>query len=190
MAASGVAGLVLGNPIRNAACKALTIFSLCSDNSVLKNKVRNLLQDQATFEKSLHCVQEAKDEKFFHLGAEIADTQKSVQDLRDVINARLNATGETIRQLNSRLIVMSNFNSIKRQIEIIVDKVHNYTSYLNRAHMHLKSYRASFVSNNTSMYSAVSSLSSGFVPPNFLTPTNLLQSLRTLPRKRYAEVRS
>ena len=32
MAASGVAGLVLGNPIRNAACKALSIFSLCSDN--------------------------------------------------------------------------------------------------------------------------------------------------------------
>ena len=35
---------------------------------------------------------------------------------------------------------------------------------------HLKSYRASFVSYKTSMFSAVSSLSSWFVPPNFLTP--------------------
>ena len=44
MAASGVAGLVLGNPVRNAACKALSIFSLCSDNSGLKRNVQNLLQ--------------------------------------------------------------------------------------------------------------------------------------------------
>ena len=173
MAASGVAVLVLGNPIRNAACKALSIFSLRSENSALKNNVRNLLQRQATFEKSLHRVQEANDEKFFLLGTEIADTQKSVEVIRDVIEARLNATGEAIRQLDSRLIIMSNCMSIERQFEIIVDKVHNYTSYLALAYMHLKSYRASFVSYKTSMYSAVSSLSSGFVAPNFLTPDQL-----------------
>ena len=106
MAASGVAGLVLGYPIRNAACKALSIFSLCSDNSALKNNVRNLLQRQATFEKNLHCVQEANDEKFFLLGTEVADTQKRVETLRDVFDARLNATGEAVRQLDSRLIIM------------------------------------------------------------------------------------
>ena len=130
MAASGVAGLVLGNPIRNAACEAVSIFSLCSDNSALKNNVRNVLQRQATFEKSLHRVQQASDEKFFLLGTEIADTQKSVEALRDVIDARLNATGEAIRQLDSRLITMSNCMNIQCQFEIIVDKVHNYTSYL------------------------------------------------------------
>ena len=63
--------------------------------------------------------------------------------------------------------------SIQRQFEIFVDKVHNYTSYLDLAYMHLKSYRASFVSCKASMYSAVSSLSSGFVPPNLLTPDQL-----------------
>ena len=173
MAASGFAGLVLGNPILNAACKALSIFSLCSDNSALKNNVRNLHQRQATFAKSLHRVQQANDEKFFLLGTGIADTQKSVETLRDVIDARLNTTGETIRQLDSRLIIMSNCMSIQRQLEIIVDKVHNYTSYLDLAYMHLKSYRASFVSYKISMYFAVSSLSSGFVPTNFLTPDQL-----------------
>ena len=173
MAASGVAGLVLGNPIRNAACKALSIFSLCSDNSALKNNVRNLLQRQATFEKSLHRVQQANDEKIFLLGTEIADTQKSVEVLRDVTDARLDATGGAIRQLDSRLIIMSICMSIQRHFETIVDKDHNYTSYLDLAYMHLKSYCASFVSNKTSMYSAASSLSSGFVPPNFLTPDQL-----------------
>ena len=63
--------------------------------------------------------------------------------------------------------------SIQRQFEIIVDKVHNYPSYLDFAYMHLKSYRALFVSYNTSMHSAFSSLSSGFVPPIFLTPDQL-----------------
>ena len=169
MAASGATGLVLGNPIRNAA----STFSLCSDNSVLKNNVRDLLLRQATFGKSLYRVQQANDENFFLLGTEIADTQKSVEVLRDVIDARLNATGEPIRQFDSRLIIMSNCMSIQRQFEIIVDKVHNYTSYLNLAYMHMKSYCASFVSYKTSMYSAVSSLSSGFIPPNFLTPDQL-----------------
>ena len=132
-AASGVAGLVIGNPIRNAASKALSIFSLCSDNSALKNNVRNLLQRQATFEKNLHRVQEANDEKFFPLGTEIVDTQKTVETLWDVIDARLNATGEGIRQPDSWLILMSICMSIQRQFEIIVDKVHNYTSYLDLA---------------------------------------------------------
>ena len=70
--------------------------------------------------------------------------------------------------------------SIQSQFEIIVDKVHNYTSYLDLAYMNLKSYRASFVSYKISMYSAVSSLSSGFVPPNFLTPDQLAAIIEDL----------
>ena len=70
-AASGVNGLVLGNPLRNTASKAFSTFSLCSDNSVLKNIVRNLHQRQATFEKNIHFVSKANDEKFFLLGTEI-----------------------------------------------------------------------------------------------------------------------
>ena len=135
--------------------------------------MRNLLQRQATFEKSLHRVQEANDEKFFLLRTEFADTQKSVEALRDVIDARLKATGEALRQLDSRLINMSNCMSIQCQFEIIVDKVHHYRSYSDLAYLQLKSYLASFVSYKTSMYSLVSSLSLGFVPPNFLTSDQL-----------------
>ena len=68
---------------------------------------------------------------------------------------------------------MSNCTSIQRQFEIIVEKVHNYTSYLDLAYMHLKSYPSSSVPYKTSMYSAVSSRSSGFASPNFLTPDQL-----------------
>ena len=50
--------------------------------------------------------------------------------------------------------------------------------------MHLKSNRASLVSYKTSMYSAVSSLSSGFVPPNFLTPDQLAAIVEDLTAKK------
>ena len=100
-AASGVAALVLGNPIRNTACKVLSFFSFCIDNYVLKRSVRNLLEGQATFEQSLHRVQETINEKILLLGTEIADTHRSVEGLRDVIHARLSASGETVRQLES-----------------------------------------------------------------------------------------
>ena len=173
MAASGVAGLVLGNPIRNAACTALSIFSLCNDNSGLKKNVRDLLKRQDQFDQTLRRVQDLNDEKFFLLGTEIADTQKSVHALHDVVNIRLNATGEAIRELSTSLNKMGMCLDLNRQFQLVEDKVHNFTSFLDLAYMHLKSYRSSFVSYKTSLYSAVSSLSSGFVPPSFLTPHQL-----------------
>ena len=172
MAASAVAGLVLGNPIRTAACKSLSIFSLCSDNSVLKNDMRSLMQFQKTFEHSLCRVQEVHDEKFFLLGTEIADTQKSVQALRDFFDACLNAT-EAVRHLSSQINIICDCMSVHCQFELVVDKVYKYTSHLDRAHLHLKCYRAAFVSYKTSMCSAVSSLFFGFVSPSLLARDQL-----------------
>ena len=71
VATSSVGGLVVGNPIRKAACKGFSIFSLCSDSSVSKKNVRNLLHLQATFEQSVHRVQEASDKKLIPSGHRI-----------------------------------------------------------------------------------------------------------------------
>ena len=43
-AAAGAAGLILGDPVKDAACSALSIFSLCSDNTELEADVENLLK--------------------------------------------------------------------------------------------------------------------------------------------------
>ena len=45
-AAAGAAGLILGVPVKDAACSALSIFSLCSDNTELEADVANFLQQQ------------------------------------------------------------------------------------------------------------------------------------------------
>ena len=67
----------------------------------------------------------------------------------------------------------------------------HYTYYFDLAYMHLKTYRASFLSYRNSMYSAVSSLF--FLNLSYLVssyPTDSLQLSRTLPPKRTDEVQS
>ena len=77
-AAAGAAGLILRDPVKDPACSALSIFSLCSDNTELEADVENLLKQQTKFQKTLERVQNRKDEKFFLLGNEIKETQESV----------------------------------------------------------------------------------------------------------------
>ena len=98
--------------------------------------------------------------------------------MQGVIDALSNATRETVRQLNSRMIIMGDCMSVQRQFELNVDKVHTNTSYLDLAYMHFKPYGASFVLYKTSIFSAVSLVSSGFVPPSFLIPNQLTADVK------------
>ena len=46
-AAAGAAGLILGDPVKDAACSARSIFSLCSDNTELEADVENMLKQHS-----------------------------------------------------------------------------------------------------------------------------------------------
>ena len=83
-AAAGAAGLTFGDPVKYAACSALSIFSLCSDNTELEADVNNMLQQQTVFQKTLERVQNRNDENFFLLGNEIKETQESVVQITEV----------------------------------------------------------------------------------------------------------
>ena len=50
MAAAGAAGLVLGDPVKNAACSALSIFNLCTDNRELEDNVNRIMDQQRCFQ--------------------------------------------------------------------------------------------------------------------------------------------
>jgi len=52
-AAAGAAGLILGDPVKDAACSALSLLSLCSDNTEPEADVDNLLHQQTVFQKTL-----------------------------------------------------------------------------------------------------------------------------------------
>ena len=66
-AARGATGLILGDPVKDAACSVLSIFSLRSDNTELEADVDNLIQQQTVFQKTLERVQTKNDENFFLL---------------------------------------------------------------------------------------------------------------------------
>ena len=64
MAASGAADLILGNPLKDAACSALSIFKLCSDNKDLKKDISTLMAQQMSFAETMKTVQDANDKEF------------------------------------------------------------------------------------------------------------------------------
>ena len=63
-AAASAAGLILGDPAKDDACSALSIFRLRSDNTELGANIDNLLQQQTSSQKTLGRVQNRNDEKF------------------------------------------------------------------------------------------------------------------------------
>ena len=85
-AAAGAAGLILGDPVKDAACSALSIFSLCSDNTELEADVENMLKQQTVFQETLERVQNRNDENFFLLGNEIKETQESVAKITEAVS--------------------------------------------------------------------------------------------------------
>ena len=52
-AAAGAAGLILGDRVKDAACSALSSFSLCTDKTELEADFDNLLKQQTVFQKTL-----------------------------------------------------------------------------------------------------------------------------------------
>ena len=63
-AAAGAAGLVLGSPVKDAACSALSIFNLCTDTKDLGEKVDHVMATQKQFQAVLERVQTKNDENF------------------------------------------------------------------------------------------------------------------------------
>ena len=63
-AAAGAAGLVLGSPIKDAACSVLSIFNLCTDTKDLKENVDHVMATQKQIQAVLEKVQTKKDENF------------------------------------------------------------------------------------------------------------------------------
>ena len=65
---ANAAGVILGDPVKVAACSVLSKFSLCSDIMELEAEVNNLLQQQTVFQRTLERVQTRNNENFLPWG--------------------------------------------------------------------------------------------------------------------------
>ena len=143
-AAAGAAGLILGDPVKGAASSALSIFSLCSDNTELKADVENSLKQPTLFQKTLERVQNRNDENFFLLGNEIKETQESVAKTSEVVNDNLLKLDVELRELKGSNSHLVDCNAHLAQTLNYYQQLQEYISYLNSLYTHVKSYRAAF----------------------------------------------
>ena len=179
-AAAGAAGLILGDPVKDAACSALSIFSLCSDNTELEADVENMLKQQTVFQKTLERVQNRNDENLFLLGNEIKETQESVAKITEVVNDNLQTLDVELREIKEVIAHLYDCNAHLAQTIDFYQQLQEYISYLNSLYTHVKSYRAAFYAYKIALFSTLSSLAAGYVTPQFLLPDQLASIVKAL----------
>ena len=179
-AAAGAAGLILGDPVKDAACSALSIFSLCSDNTELEADVENMLKQQTVFQETLERVQNRNDENFFLLGNEIKETQESVAKITEVVSDNLQKLDVELRQIKGVISHLVDCNAHLAQTINFYQQLQEYISYLNSLYTHVKSYRVAFYAYKIALFSTLSSLAAGYVTPKFLLPDQLASIVKEL----------
>ena len=143
-AAAGAAGLILGDSVKDAACSALSIFSLCSDNTKLEADVENVLKQQTVFQKTLERVHNSNDENFFLLGNKIKGTQESVAKTTEVVSDNLQKLEVELRQIKGVISHPVDCDAHLAQAINFYQQLQEYVSYLNSLYTHVKSYGAAF----------------------------------------------
>ena len=169
-AAAGAAGLILGVPVKDAACSALSIFSLCSNNTELEADVDNMLRQQTVFQKTLERLQNRNDEKFFLLGNEIKETQESVAKITEVVSDNLQKLDVELLEIKGVIRHLVDCNAHLAQTVNFYQQLQECNSYLNSLYTHVKSYLADFYAYRKALFSTLLSLAAGYVTPQFLLP--------------------
>ena len=175
------AGLVLGEPIKNAACNALSIFNLCKNNDALSRDVDNIMRTQNAIVKNLDRVQTRNDKNFFLLGNEIKGTQESVRKLKEVVDVRFKQMEFYL--VNATLFLartsLASDHVIVRHVHLF-QAIRNYVYQMGTLYTHLKAYRAAFFAYKISLFSTISSLAGGFITPQFLLPQQIAEIVKEL----------
>ena len=178
-AAAGAAGLILGDPVKVAACSALSIFSFCSDNTEIQKGVDSLLQF-TVFQKTLEGVQNRNDENFYLLGIEIQETQESVAKITEVLNDNLQKLDV---ELHANKVVTCHLVDCIAHLSQTINfykQLQEYIYYLNSLNTHVKTYRAAFYTYKLALFSTLSSLAAGYVTPQILHPDQPASIVREL----------
>ena len=76
-------GFILGEPIKDAACNALSIFNLCDSTDDLERELDEVTKQQKTQQQAFQTVQDQNNEKLALLRDEIRLTQESVERIKN-----------------------------------------------------------------------------------------------------------
>ena len=174
------AGLVLGDPVKDAACTALSIFNLCDDESALSKKVGLALQQQKDTLDTLQRVQTQNDENFFLLGSEVKKTQDNVKEIRDVVGKHLKNITKRFEIVEANLFLFGECRRTMAQHSMFLQEIRNFNTDLGSLYTHIKAFRAAFYAYKINLFSTISSLASGHITPQFLLPDDIAAIVRQL----------
>ena len=82
-ALAAVTGFILGEPIKDVACNALSIFNLCGFTEELERELDQVTKQQKAQQQAFQMVQDKNNEKFALLRDEIRLTQESLERIKN-----------------------------------------------------------------------------------------------------------
>ena len=128
---------------------------------------------QKQFQAMLETVQTKNDETFFILGSEIKETQESVQKMTEIVGGQLKLLQTELLQIKGVIASISVCNVHFTQNMIFMQQIRGYLDHFGTLYAHIKSYRAAFYAYKIGLFSTISSLTAGYVTPQFLLPSQL-----------------
>ena len=174
------AGLIPSDPIKDAACTALSIFNMCDDNSQLTRDIEAAMDTQQQTILTLQRVQAKNDDNFFLLGNEVKETQHNVNQISDQVNEHLQTMDARMRTIKFELVAYIKCRRVEMVHLRFLQEIRNFTSDLGTLYTHIKSYQAAFYAYKINLFSTISSLVSGKITPQILVPNSIADIVNEL----------
>ena len=169
-------GFNLGEPIKDVACNALSIFNLCDSTEELERELAPVTKQQKTQQQAFQMVQDKNNEKLALLRDEIRLTQESVERIKNDTYLRISYMLERIYTLEDALRCYQ-FESVYRHF---FQSSQLYLSQIGTLYTHFKAFPATFYAYRNSSFSIISSLATGHITPQFLLPTQFATTVQEL----------
>ena len=169
-------GFILGEPIKDGACNALSIFNLCDSTGEIERELDQVTNQQKTQQQAFQMVQDKNNEKLALLGDEIRLTQKSVERFKNDTYTRISYMLERIYTLEDEFPCYQ-FESAYRHF---LQSSQLYLSQIGTLYTHFKASRAAFYAYRNNFFSIISSFATGHITPQFLLPAQLAKIVQEL----------
>ena len=169
-------GFILGEPIKDVACNALSISNLCDSTEELERELDQLTKQQKTQQQAFQMVQDKNNEKLALLRDQNRLTQESVERIKNDTYTRLSYMLELIYTLEDAFRCYQ-FESAYRHF---LQSSNLYLSQIGTLYTHFRAFRAAFYAYGNNFFSIISSLATGHITPQFLLPTQLATIVQEL----------
>ena len=133
-------GFILGEPIKDAVCNALSFFNLCDSTEDLERELDQVTKQQKTQQKAFQTVQDQNNEKLALVRDEILLTQESVERTKQDTYTHTSYMLERIYTLEEAFLCYQFDGAYRHFLQLS----QLYLSQMGKLYTHFKALRAAF----------------------------------------------